>query len=418
MPRYFFSLFCLVPLALGCAPTASTGADVDSAEVASADAAATAEDASESASDDGMLTIGSTAPRLDVSHWYPTELEDAEPITQLGSGEVHVVEFWATWCGPCVSSIPHINEMQKSYGDRGVTFVSITREDTETVEPFFERTVRGEEGDDAPIYGDLMKAYRVGSDPDGSTNRDYMEAAGQNGIPCAFIVGKTGKVEWIGHPMAMSEILERVVEDQWDREAYAKEFKAKKRMEALMQQIGRAFQQGDAEKANELLDKMLAESDDPRMKARVAGIREQMSLQMFYTKLGEDPEKDLDELRTRVAAFEGDLEQINRFVWPFAAISAQGGDVSDDLLKLAAELTEAALAETPGVEDGNVLDTLAHLYHEQGDLPKAIERQRQAVAADNPPGIQQQLQSYLDQLLVEQKSLEEPAEEEATPEAT
>lgn len=38
------------------------------------------------------------------------------------------------------------------------------------------------------------------SDPDGSVTKDYYEAAGPNGIPVAFIVGKTGEIEWIGTP--------------------------------------------------------------------------------------------------------------------------------------------------------------------------------------------------------------------------
>ncbi len=42
-----------------------------------------------------------------------------------------------------------------------------------------------------------------------------MEAAGQNGIPCAFIVGKDQKIEWIGHPMQMDAVLEQVVSDSW-----------------------------------------------------------------------------------------------------------------------------------------------------------------------------------------------------------
>ena len=51
-----------------------------------------------------------------------------------------------------------------------------------------------------------------------------MRAAGQSGIPTAFIVGKTGQVEWIGHPMTMDEPLAQVVAGDWDRAAAKAEF--------------------------------------------------------------------------------------------------------------------------------------------------------------------------------------------------
>ena len=47
-----------------------------------------------------------------------------------------------------------------------------------------------------------------------------MEAAAQNGIPTSFIVGKTGLVEWIGHPMNLDKPLEQIVADKWDRAAF------------------------------------------------------------------------------------------------------------------------------------------------------------------------------------------------------
>lgn len=43
--------------------------------------------------------------------------------------------------------------------------------------------------------------YTLATDPDRSTYNSYMAAAGQNGIPTAFVVGRDGCVEWIGHPM-------------------------------------------------------------------------------------------------------------------------------------------------------------------------------------------------------------------------
>ena len=57
------------------------------------------------------------------------------------------------------------------------------------------------------------------TDPDRSVKRDYMTAAGESGIPVAFLVGKTGKIEWIGRPVKIDKPLEQVVAGTWDRDA-------------------------------------------------------------------------------------------------------------------------------------------------------------------------------------------------------
>src|ERR1051325_1895884 len=69
------------------------------------------------------LTAGDKAPPLTIEKWVK-----GEPITGFEKGRVYVVEFWATWCGPCVASMPHLSELQKEYGDR-VTIIGVTKED-------------------------------------------------------------------------------------------------------------------------------------------------------------------------------------------------------------------------------------------------------------------------------------------------
>jgi len=73
--------------------------------------------------------------------------------------------------------------------------VSVSDEDLETVKGFLEE----ESGD--KTFAEITRNYCLTTDPDGSVYEDYMKAANQQGIPTAFIVGKSGLVEWIGHPM-------------------------------------------------------------------------------------------------------------------------------------------------------------------------------------------------------------------------
>ena len=190
------------------------------------------------------LEIGSRAPAIDVAHWFDAAA-GAKPIRGFEPGKVYVVEFWATWCGPCRESIPHLAETQKRFAGKGVTVISVSDEDVPTIEKFL-----AEKSGDA-TFGDLTRTYRLATDPDGSVNADYMEAAGQSGIPTAFIVGKKGEIEWIGHPLEMDEPLTQVVAGTWDRVAAAAAMKERSAVEGMFDEISALL---DANKSAAALD--------------------------------------------------------------------------------------------------------------------------------------------------------------------
>jgi len=129
----------------------------------------------------------------------------------LEEGKVYVVEFWATWCPPCLTSIPHLTEIQKQFKDKGVTVIGISNEaDIEKVKSFV--TEQGEKMN-----------YTVAVDTEGKVGNGYMTAFKQNGIPTAFVVDGQSNVAWVGHPMnGLDEALGRVVAETPDSQAQAK----------------------------------------------------------------------------------------------------------------------------------------------------------------------------------------------------
>lgn len=164
------------------------------------------------------LAIGDAAPALIVK-WVK-----GDPIAKFENDKVYLLEFWATWCGPCRAVMPHLSELAKKHkGKVEVIGVNVYEkgEPNQPYETFYPQVKKfvGEMGN--------KMAYRVAMD----TNKlhmakAWMEASAELGIPTTFLV-KDSKVIWIGHPSALDKVLEEVLSNTYDVAAFAKTFAAK-----------------------------------------------------------------------------------------------------------------------------------------------------------------------------------------------
>ena len=306
------------------------------------------------------LAIGYDAPTISIEHWVKGD--EFETFT---NGQVYVMEFWATWCGPCISSMPHITALQEEYGD-AVKFTGVSSEPKlETVTSFLQETNKG----DGKLNWDRM-GYTVAVDPDESTYTTYMKAAGQSGIPTAFIIDANGKVAWIGHPMTMDEPLAEIVEGTWDIASAADEFKkknaAKMKWRAFLSSIRTYEVDGDWDAYVQAIDTYTAEfGDNPQL--------DNMKFNAFLTGM-----KD----KTAAYAWADFMMQkvwdnpgaMNSMAWRIVDQMPADEQDLDFALKIALRGCELT-----NYQDPMILDTLARCYWEMGNRYKAIAWQEKAV---------------------------------------
>ena len=323
------------------------------------------------------LHIGDAAPPIAIAKWVK-----GEPVTSFNPEKVHVVEFWATWCGPCLASMPHIAELQVEYGDK-VTFIGVSDEDDATVSGFMEETARGSD----KKWSDVL-TYTIALDDERKTNMAYMQAAGQNGIPCAFIVGRSGKVEWIGHPAAIEDPLSQVVAGSWDSAKFLAMQEAK---DQTFPKLQRAAQGGDFKSAVELIDPLIAQFPEDKDFPR---IRFQLLLRGGMTEEANKAAVGI------VEASKDDAMMLNQMAWLMATGSPEPGidlNIAHSAAQRAAELTEE--------KDASIIDTLARITFLQGKLADAAALQKKAVELSPDD---EQIKGALDEYEAALKAASEP----------
>ncbi|MBZ0202813.1 MAG: TlpA family protein disulfide reductase [Ignavibacteria bacterium] len=130
--------------------------------------------------------VGDKAPNMTVEEWLK-----GDPVTSFESGKVYLVEFWGTWCGPCIANIPHLSAIQEKYSSKDLIVIGVASHEFDGREKLDKFMLK---------RGDEMK-YRVASDTDLSMQNDWDGASGSNfRLPICFIVNKSGNIVFVGHP--------------------------------------------------------------------------------------------------------------------------------------------------------------------------------------------------------------------------
>jgi thiol-disulfide isomerase/thioredoxin len=353
------------------------------------------------------LKVGDPAPAT-----RPETMLQGEAVKDFKKGEVYVFECWASWCGPCIAAIPHLNELHKQMGKKGVVITGVNVWESERDAASAQRAK-----DFLKAQGDKM-SYRVALGGKAFI-KDWLEAAEVNGIPHAFVVAE-GKIAWTGHPAqltaemlgdiltgtplaAAAPIADKIPQRRLSKPAVPagtapndpEMAAAQAKLDALSEAM-RARDWDAAEKALPAAAGVLPKQEGQELRD---SIEAQIGLARgkpakFYAQLQKLADEEFD-----------DPEALNEIAWRLLTMKAFAQNPNLALAeKCAVQSVKLTKEEHP-----DKLDTLARLRWLQGKKEEAIRLQIKSVDKSEPGEMKAALQKTLDAML---KGILPPADDE------
>lgn len=326
------------------------------------------------------LLIGDPAPDFKPMKWIK-----GKPITQFEKQHVYVLDFWATWCEPCMRSMPKLSAIAHRFKDQ-ITVIGVNMGEDEGAEisgtiAAVEKTVKK--------MGDKMNyAVAMDSPKERTVAKTWYRPAGFGSIPALIVIDGQGRLAWTGNSTdELGKIIPQVLNNTIDSaQALANQQKMAQRI-ALMRKrqnegfygaVNKALERKDYAAALYSADSTIAmqtgHDDQQKMAAfkvlvllhidtslGIAYARHQLEDEDFLNRGGNlsPPYKYLHSLRIAqdVAAEDGLTEQAYEFA-----------------LELGRWITDQYPGEAPGWQ------ALASAYHRLGQNEKAIVAQQTAIA--------------------------------------
>jgi len=320
------------------------------------------------------LNIGDPAPPLRLRGWLK-----GEPVEKFEKGKIYVVEFWATWCGPCRAIMPHLSRLASEYRGRA-TVLSIDVMENKNMSM-----------DKLKAFVDSMGQrmdYNIAAEDRNLMVLSWLSASGQQGIPTAYVVNQDGKVAWLGYPTRLNEILPKIVNETYDIEEAITKWNFVKRNydkrledldDSVMNELTRygvvpetASPYGKKDSLLLKIDEMVRKYPNLKYAPKVAGYT-------FSTLLKTDPKKayEYGEILLVTPTYDDPpYKSVIRTIELFS----YGLNLSAEIYELAAEAYQVEINLYPAT------DLVARDYHKMAewywracDGSKAIEAEQKAI---------------------------------------
>jgi peroxiredoxin len=145
----------------------------------------------------GVL-LNNEAPELEMEKWVqgePVKLADLK-------GKVVLIDFWAVWCGPCISTFPKLRDWQKRFSDKGLVTLGVSRSCNFSFDETTGKATLKEDEESPPNEAELFQkfaryhkvTYPLVIEKQGSRQN---EAYGRAAIPQVVLIGRDGKIKLI-----------------------------------------------------------------------------------------------------------------------------------------------------------------------------------------------------------------------------
>ncbi|MEI9413262.1 TlpA disulfide reductase family protein, partial [Mesorhizobium salmacidum] len=317
-----------------------------------------------------MLRMDSPAPAIKVQSWLR-----GEPLTAFQPGKLYIVEFWATWCGPCVAAMPHLAQLQEKYKDRGLEVVGVAASE------------RAATADEARTKLDAWLTenctylnYRIAFDFTGEMNKLWRKPSFSLGIPTSFVVDRDGAIAFIGHPTDLAKVLPEVINGSWRTSKQAKAGDAKRIAEGeaemvkmpILAKYYAAFKAQEWHTALSAIEEGVALlPDDPDIRTRHANL---LLHEMRDMRAG----MPVIQLLVRDAINKNSVDWLSQVLEQlFHPEEDYSYLPSAERFAIGKELSERILALDPPAGDGAFkflyYPALGQYFYESGDKDRAIE---------------------------------------------